>query len=73
MRAELLAVSDSATPGTVARQAPLPWDSPGKSTGVGCYVFLQGIFLPQGSNPRLMSPVLAGRFFTTSATWEALL
>ena len=28
-----------------------PWDSPGKTTGVGCHAFLQGIFLTQGSNP----------------------
>ena len=33
--------------------------------------FLQGIFPTQGSNTRLMSPALAGEFFTTSATWEA--
>ena len=26
-----------ATPWTVAYQAPLPWDSPGKNTGVGCH------------------------------------
>ena len=26
-------------------------DSPGKSTGVGCHAFLQGIFLTQGLNP----------------------
>ena len=32
-----LVVSDSATPWTVARQAPLSWDSPGKNTGVGCH------------------------------------
>ena len=25
-----------------------PWDSPGWNTGVGCCVFLQGIFLTQG-------------------------
>ena len=25
-------------------------DSPGKTTGVGCHVLLQGIFLTQGSN-----------------------
>ena len=49
-----------------------PWDSPGKNTGVGSHAFLQGIFLTQGLNPRLMSPALAGEFFTTSATWEAL-
>ena len=27
-----------------------PQNSPGKNTGVGCYEFLQGIFLIQGSN-----------------------
>ena len=31
-----------------------PWDSPGKSTGAGCYALLQGIFQTQGSNPRLL-------------------
>ena len=31
---------------------------------------LQRVFLTQGSNPQLMSSALAGRFFTTSATWE---
>ena len=30
-----------------------PWDSPGMNTGVGCHALLQGIFLTQGSNPRL--------------------
>ena len=30
-----------------------PWDSPGKSTGVGCHALLQGIFLTRGSNLRL--------------------
>ena len=28
-------------------------DSPGKNTGVGCHVLLQGIFPTQGSNPGL--------------------
>ena len=27
-----------------------PWDSPGKNTGVGCHVLLQGIFPTQGLN-----------------------
>ena len=49
-----------------------PWDSPGKNTGMGCRALLQGIFLTQGSNPGLLSPVLAARFFTTSTTWEIL-
>ena len=31
----------------------------------------RGLFLIQGSNLSLMSPALAGGFFTTSATWEA--
>ena len=31
-----------------------PWDSPGKSTGVGCPALLQGIFPTQGSNPGLL-------------------
>ena len=33
-----------------------PWDSPGRNTGVGCHVLLQGIFLTQRSNPE--SPAL---------------
>ena len=40
-------------------------DSPGKSTGVGCHVLLQGIFPTQVS-------CIAGRFFTSWATREAL-
>ena len=40
-------------PWTVARQAPLPWESPGKITG-GCHFLLQGIFPTQGSNPGLL-------------------
>ena len=35
---------------TVAHQAPLSMDSPGKNTGVGCHFLLQGVFLTQGSN-----------------------
>ena len=31
-----------------------PWNFPGKSTGAGCHFLLQGIFLTQGSNPRLL-------------------
>ena len=39
---------------TVAHQAPRPWDSPGKSTGVGCHALLRGIFPTQGSNPGVL-------------------
>ena len=42
---------------------------PGNSTGVGCHFFLQSIFLTQGSNPVFW---LAGRFFTTDQTREAV-
>ena len=49
-----------------------PWEFPGKNTGVGGHFFLQGILSYLGIEPAsLMSPALAGRFFTTSATWEA--
>ena len=49
-----------------------PWDSPGKNTGVGYCALLQGIFPTQGLNLHLLQlPALTGRFFTTSATWEA--
>ena len=48
-----------------------PGDSLGKNTGLGCHALLQVIFWTQRSNPGLMSPVLSGGFFTTSATWEA--
>ena len=47
-------------------------DSLSKNTGVGCPFLLQGIYPSQGSNLHLMSPALAAKFFTTSATWEAL-
>ena len=41
-------------PWTVARQAPLLWNSPGKNTGVGCHSLCQGIFRTQGLNPCLL-------------------
>ena len=56
---------------TVAHQAPLSMGFSRQEYQRGCHALLQGIFLTQGSN--LMSPALAGGFFTTSATWEALL
>ena len=56
-----------ATLRTVARQAPLSWDSPGKNTRVGCHFLLQGIFPTQELNLCLLNlPTLAGRSFTTS-------
>ena len=32
----------------------IPWDSPGKNTGMGCHFLPQGIFLTQGLNPCLL-------------------
>ena len=42
------------TLGTVASQAPHPWNFLGKNTGVVCYFLLQGIFLIQGLNLHLL-------------------
>ena len=50
-----------------------PWNFPGKNTGVGCHFLLRGIFL-KGIKPlSLVSPALAGGFFTTHTTWEAII
>ena len=60
------------------KPAPLlsPWNSPGKSTEVGCHFLLQGIFPTWGSNPCLLhcrqilyqlshqrSPFYLGKFY----------
>ena len=34
-----------------------PWNFPGKTPGVGCHAFLQGIFPTQESNPCLLCPL----------------
>ena len=48
-------VSDSSQPhGLYPARLLCPWDFPGKNTGVGSDFLLQGIFLTQGSNPRLL-------------------
>ena len=57
----------------VACQAPLSMGFSRQDTGVGYHALLQGIYLTQGLNPRLMSPAVAGGFFTTSTIWEAQL
>ena len=57
-----LVMSDSVTPWTVAGLL-CPCDFPGKNTGVGCHLLLQGIFLPQRSILGLLQ--LARVFFTT--------
>ena len=65
-----------ATPWIVACRLLCPGNSPGKNTGMDYYALLQGIFLTQDpgiEQESLMLPALAGRFFTTSAAWEAFL
>ena len=48
-------VSDSLRPhGLWPARLLCPWGSPGENTGVGCHSLLQGIFLTQGSNLRLL-------------------
>ena len=48
-------VSDSWQPhGLSPTRLLCPWDSLGKSTGVGCHFLLQGIFLTQGWNLYLL-------------------
>ena len=61
-----------ATPWTVASRLLCSCVYPGKKTRVGCHALLQGIFLTQGSNLRLLRLLhwQAG-FFPTRATWEA--
>ena len=60
------------TPWTVACQAPLSMDSPGKKTEwLPCLLF-QGIFPNQGLNPGLMSPVLAGGFLSIVPPGESV-
>ena len=46
-----------------------PRDLPGKNTGVGCHSRLQGDLPNSGIKPTsLMSPALAGRFFSHSGS-----
>ena len=55
---------------TVACQAPLSWNSPGKNTAAGSHSLLQEIFSTQGLNPDLLH---CSGFFAIWATREALL
>ena len=48
-------MSDSLAPSlTVAHQALLSMEFPGKNTGVDCHLLLQGIVSTQGINPHLL-------------------
>ena len=47
-------MSDSLQPYGLSTRLLCPWDSPGKSTGMGCHALLQGIFQIQGLNLHLL-------------------
>ena len=66
-------MSDSLQPhGLQSTRLLCPWDSPGKNTGVGHHVFLQGIFLTQGLNPRLFCLLHWQAGSLPLVLWEAL-
>ena len=50
---------------TIALQAPLSMWFSGKNIGMYCHALLHGIFPTQGWSLHLMSPAVAGKFFTT--------
>ena len=71
MRAKLFSyVELFATLWTAACQAPLSIRFSRQEYWSGLPCPPPEIFLTQGLNPPFMSPALAGRFFTPSATWE---
>ena len=53
------------TPWSMAPQAPLSMEFSGRNTAVGCHALLQGTSPTQGKI-HLVSPALAGGFFTTA-------
>ena len=61
------------TLGTIARKAPLPTGFPRQEYWSGLPCPSPGNLLDTGIEPESLSPALAGGFFTTSTTWEALL
>ena len=49
---------------------PRPWDFPGRNTGVGCHLLLQGIFPTQVSETRIS--YTGRRMLDHWATWESM-
>ena len=65
-------MSDSVTPGTIAHQAFLSMGFPRQEYWSGLPCPLPGDLPDPGTEPAsLVSPALAGGFFTTSTIWEA--
>ena len=74
MLSHISCVQLSVTPWTVACQAPLPMEFSRQEYWSGLPFPSPGDLPNSGIEPvSLTSPALAGRFLTTSATWEALL
>ena len=48
-----------AAPQTAAHQAPCPWDSQGKNTGVGCHFLLQCVKVKSESEAAQSCPTLS--------------
>jgi len=72
MRAVTPVVSDSATPWTVGHQAPLCMGFSRQEYWSGLPGPPPGDLPDPGVEPTsLMSPILAGGFFTTSTAWKA--
>ena len=68
--ASVMSLSDSETLRTQPTRLLCPWDSSRQEYWSGLPFSPPGD-LTQRLNPCFISPALAGRFFTTSATWEA--
>ena len=65
-------MSDSATPWSVACQTPVSMEFSKQEYWSGLPFPSPGDLPDPGTKPEsLKSPALAGRFFTTSTTWEA--
>ena len=65
-------LSDFATPWTVAHQAPLSMGFSRQEYWSGLpFPPPEDLFDPGIKSSSLMSPALAGGFFTTNTTWEA--
>ena len=60
-----------AVPWTVPARLLSLWNFPGKNTEMGCHALLQGIF-PVWELNLFAFPALAGEFFTSEPTWEAM-
>ena len=57
--------------GYIALQASLPWNFPGKNTGVSCHLLLQGSSWPRGWTHISWVSCIGRQILYHCATWEA--